>query len=82
MKTRRDELALEIFDHLKRKLSDETKAKLSSSEIREIVYTVSDFVLIEQFNTIFDHLHKFQNALIEESPELEESDFMEELKKI
>ena len=82
-KTRRDELAEEIFNHLDKKLSDETKAKLSSSETREIVYSLSDFVLVENFNTIFDHLEKFQKAIIEvEYEEVVESDFVEELKKI
>lgn len=81
-KTRRDELAREIFDHLDRTLSPETKQRLSSSDTREIIYIFSDFVIIESFNTIFDHLEKFQNALIEQDEESEESDFVDDLKKI
>lgn len=81
MKTR-DRVAKEIFEHLNRKLSDETKGRLSSSETRELVYALSEYVIIENFNTIFDHLHKFQTALIEAEPETEESDFIEDLKKL
>jgi hypothetical protein len=83
MRTRKDELALEIFAHLDRSLSDETKAKLSSSDTREIVLTLSEYILIENFNTIFDHLHKFQTALLtKDDTEENQSDFMDELKKI
>jgi hypothetical protein len=84
MRTRKDELALEIYAHLDRKLSEETKRKLSSSDTREIILTISEYVLIENFNTIFDHLHKFQTALLESNDSSceEESDFMNELKKI
>jgi len=83
-KTRKDELVEEIFDHLDRTLSEETKRRLSSSETREIIYTLSDFIIIENFNTIFDHLEKFQNALIQTDDDDEEvvSGFVDELKKI
>jgi hypothetical protein len=82
-KTRRDEIAEEIFEHLDKKLSAETKSKLSSYDTREIVYSLSDYVLIENFNTIFDHLEKFQKAILEaDEEEVIESDFIEELKKV
>jgi hypothetical protein len=81
MRTRRDEIAESIFDFLDRKLSTDFKRRIPSSDVKEIVYILSDYIVIENFNAIFDHLHKFQTALMTQEEE-SDSDFLTQLKNI
>ena len=85
----KDEIAQKLFVHLDKTLSPESKAKLTPSLTSEIIYSVTDFVLIERFNSIFDQAIGLEKALIEtqnktqKEDELEESEsFMKELKNL
>jgi hypothetical protein len=81
MRTRKDEVAESIFDFLDRKLSTDFKRRVPSSDMKEIVYILSDYIVIENFNAIFDHLHKFQTAIMTKEEDFE-SDFLDQLKNI